>query len=447
MNNKSFSNSPEHLSQLVEEALVQAKIYGASAAEAEVSEGFGYSVTVRLKEVETIEYNRDKDLSVTVYFGQKKGHASTSDLSHQALKDTVEKAATIAKYTAADEFAGLAEASLYARPPFPQLDLYHPWNLPVEKAVALATRCEEEALKVDKNIQNSEGATVYTQESQFVYGNSAGFLGGFSGSSHGISCSVIAGADNAMQRDYWYTTARDAKDMDSAEKVGFEAGMRTVRRLNARRVKTCKVPVLFDATLASGLLGHFVGAVSGGAQYRKSSFLLNTLDQQIFAPQVQIIEDPFILKGLASSPFDDEGVATKHRQVVKDGILQGYFLSSYSARKLGMQTTGNSGGSHNLIIQPFGGSFEELLKQMGTGLWVTELLGHGVNSVTGDYSRGAAGFWVEKGEVQYPVQEITIAGNLKEMFKHIVGVGNDVLIRGSKITGSILIESMTVAGE
>lgn len=447
MNNTSFSNSPEHLSQLVEEALKQAKINGASAAEAEVSEGFGYSVTVRLNEVETIEYNRDKDLSVTVYFGQKKGHASTSDLSLQALKDTVQKAATIAKYTAADEFAGLADAQLFAHHPFPELDLYHPWHLPVEEAVVLATSCEKEALKVDKAIQNSEGATVYTQESQFVYGNSAGFLGGFSGSNHGISCSVIAGTDDGMQRDYWYTTARNAKDMDSPEKVGYEAGSRTVRRLNARRVKTCKAPVLFDATLASGLLGHFVGAVSGGAQYRQSSFLLNSLEQTIFASQVNIIEDPFIIRGLASTPFDDEGVATRRRQVVENGVLQGYFLSSYSARKLGMQTTGNSGGSHNLIIQPFGGSFEDLLQQMGTGLWVTELLGHGVNSVTGDYSRGAAGFWVEHGQIQFPVQEITIAGNLKEMFKQIVGVGNDVLIRGSKITGSILIDHMTIAGE
>jgi PmbA protein len=447
MNNKSFSNTPQHLSELVEEALKQAKANGATAAEADVSEGFGYSVTVRLKEVETIEYNRDKDLSVTVYFGQKKGHASTSDLSLSALKDTVDKATTIAKYTAADEFAGLADANLFAKAPFPDLNLYHPWNLPVEEAVTLAKRCEEEALKVDKEIHNSEGATVYTQESQFVYGNSAGFLGGFSGSSHGISCSVIAGVDSNMQRDYWYTTARDAKDMDNPEKVGHEAGIRTVRRLHARRVKTCKVPVLFDATLASGLLGHFVGAVSGGAQYRKSSFLLNSLDKAVFAPQIQIIEDPFILKGLASTPFDDEGVQTTRRQVVKDGVLQGYFLSSYSARKLGLQTTGNSGGSHNLIIQPFGGSFEDLLKQMGTGLWVTELLGHGVNSVTGDYSRGAAGFWVENGQIQFPVQEVTIAGNLKDMFKHIIGVGNDVLIRGSKITGSILIENMTVAGE
>ncbi len=445
--NSRFSYSQDYLRALVQDALDHARRNGASAAEADVSEGFGHSVTVRLDEVETIEYNRDKDIGITVLFGHQRGHASTSDFSPAALRDTVEKACSIARYTASDPFAGLADPALLAGPDLPDLDLYYPWPLSVDDAIAMAQRCEHAALQCDKRISNSEGATVYTQESQFAYGNSLGFMGGYAGSSHGISCSVIAGADSGMQRDYLYTTAHDPHDLQSVEAVGREAGMRTVRRLKARKLKTCHAPVLFEATMASSLIGHFVGAVSGGSLYRKSSFLPDSLGQQVFAAEIQLREDPHRLKGLASSAFDDDGVATRARDVVVDGVVQGYFLGSYSARKLGMASTGNAGGNHNLVLAPFGGGFEDLLRQMDRGLLVTELLGHGVNAVTGDYSRGAAGFWVEQGAIQYPVHEITIAGNLKDMFRNIVAVGNDVVIRGSKITGSILVGEMTIAGD
>ncbi|MDE2258855.1 MAG: metalloprotease PmbA [Betaproteobacteria bacterium] len=445
--NSRFSYSQEALRSLVRDALDHAHRCGASAAEVDVSEGFGHSVTVRLTEVETIEYNRDKDIGITVFFGQQRGHASTSDFSPGALRDTVEKASSIARYTASDPFAGLADPALLAGPDLPGLDLYYPWSLSVDDAIDMARRCEGRALDCDARITNSEGATVYTQESQFAYGNTLGFMGGYAGSSHGVSCSVIAGVEAGMQRDYWYTTARDPHDLESAEAVGQQAGMRTVRRLEARKIKTCHAPVLFEATLASGLIGHFVGAVSGGALYRKSSFLQDSLGQQVFAPRIHLREEPHRLKGFASAAFDDEGVATVARDVVAEGVVQGYFLGSYSARKLGMTSTGNAGGNHNLVLTPFGGGFDDLMRQMDRGLLVTELLGHGVNSVTGDYSRGAAGFWVEHGEIQYPVQEITIAGNLKDMFRNIVAVGNDIIIRGSKITGSILVGDMTIAGD
>lgn len=440
-----FSHSIEILSQITHDILSQSKLAGATACEAEVSQGFGQNVSVRRGEVETIEYNRDKGLGVTVYFGQKRGHASTSDLSPQAIKDTVAAAVSIARYTASDEFAGLADENLLARE-IPDLSLYHPWNLSVEQAIEQAKSCEAAAFAVDKRIDNSEGASVSTQESLFMYGNSLGFLGGYPSSRHDISCAVIA-EDGGMQRDYWYSSRRDAADLESAEAVGRKAGERTVRRLSARKIKTTECPVLFEAPIASGLIGHLVGAVSGGSLYRKSSFLLDSLGQQIFAPFVQIRELPHIPKGLASSPFDNEGVATHARDLIKDGVLQGYFLGSYSARKLGMTSTGNAGGNHNLIIESSGQDFAGLLKMMDKGLVVTELLGHGINPVTGDYSRGAAGYWVENGEIQFPVEEITIAGNLKDMFRQIVAVGSDILIQGSKQCGSVLIERMTVAGD
>ena len=440
-----FSHSIETLSQITRDILNQSKLAGATACEAEVSQGFGQNVSVRRGEVETIEYNRDKGLGVTVYFGHKRGHASTSDLSPQAIKDTVAAAVSIARYTASDEFAGLADENLLARE-IPDLSLYHPWDLSVEQAIELAKNCEAAAFAVDKRIDNSEGASVSTQESLFMYGNSLGFLSGYPSSRHDISCAVIA-EDGGMQRDYWYSSRRDASDLESAEAVGRKAGERTVRRLGARKIKTTECPVLFEAPIASGLIGHLVGAVSGSSLYRKSSFLLDSLGQQIFAPFVQIRELPHIPKGLASSPFDSEGVATHARDLVKDGVLQGYFLGSYSARKLGMASTGNAGGNHNLIIESSGQDFAGLLKMMDKGLVVTELLGHGINPVTGDYSRGAAGYWVENGEIQFPVEEITIAGNLKDMFRQIAAVGSDILIQGSKQCGSILIEKMTVAGE
>jgi len=441
-----FSHPIDQLRKIAADVLDHARGLGATAAETEVSEGFGQNVTVRRGEVETIEYNRDKGVGVTVYVGQQRGHASTSDFSPQAVRDTVQAAFSIARFTAADDCAGLADPDLLAHD-VPDLDLYHPWDLPVEQAIEQARACEAAALGVDRRITNSEGATISTQQSHFIYANSLGFMGGYPSSRHSLMCSVIAGEGDEMQRDDWYALARAAEDLEGVEDVGRRAGERCVRRLGARRLETMEVPVLFEAPVASGLLGHFVGAVSGGSLYRKASFLLDSLGQQIFAPQVQIRDIPDVKRGLASSPFDDEGVGTQRRDVVRNGVLQGYFLGSYSARKLGMRSTGNAGGNHNLILDSTGEDFPALLRKMERGLLVTELLGMGVNQVTGDYSRGAAGFWVENGEIAYPVQEITIASNLKDIFKGILAVGSDVVVRGSRQCGSILIDRMTVAGE
>ncbi len=445
-----FSHSADSLRNIAQDMLDYAKQRGASAASAEVSVGFGQGVTVRQGEVETIEYNRDKGLGITVYLGQQRGNASTSDFSPQAVRDTVDAALSIARYTAKDDCSGLPDADMLARD-CPDMDLYHPWDLPVDAAIELAQQCEQAALDTDARISNSEGATVNLHEAQFITANSLGFMGGFPTSRHSLSCAVIAGPDDAMERDYWYAVARDAKDLPSARQVGRIAAERTVRRLNARQLETMQAPVLFEAPIASGLLGSFVNAVSGGSLYRKSSFLLDQLDQTIFAPHINIADVPDIRKGLASSPFDDEGVQTQRRVIVENGVLRGYFLGSYSARKLALRSTGNAGGNHNLVLKSSGGQSGELdfagmLKTMSRGLLVTELLGQGVNAVTGDYSRGAAGFWVEHGEIQYPVQEITIAGNLKDMFRNIVAVGNDVLVQGSRQCGSILVEGMTIAG-
>lgn len=446
MADSGFSYSLDQIKQMSQDVLKVAKQMGASSAEAELSLSVGQNVSVRLGETENIEYNRDKGMSVTVYFGQQKGHASTSDLNQQAIYDTVAAACNIAKYTAQDAFCGLAEADLMAKD-VQDLDLYHPWPISVEEAIVIARTCEASALAVDARITNSEGASVSTGESCFAYSNSHGFTGGYLSSRHGVSCSVIAEADDNMQRDYWYSTARAAKDLDTAAAIGQRAGARTVRRLNSRKIKTCQVPVLFEAPLASGLISSLISAISGGSLYRKSSFLLDSLGQQIASPLLNIVENPHLKKGLASSPFDNEGVATHVRQLVLNGVLQGYVLGSYSARKLGMQTTGNAGGNHNLIVQSSGQDFTALLKLMGTGLLVTELLGHGMNMVTGDYSRGAAGFWVENGVILHPVEEITIASNMAEMLKSIVAIGNDIVVQGSKQVGSILIERMTVASE
>jgi len=445
-----FANSADHLRTIAKDMLDYAKRQGATAASAEVSEGFGQAVTVRQGEVETIEYNRDKGLGITIYLGQKRGNASTSDFSPQAVRDTVDAALSIARYTAIDDCSGLPEAEMLAGE-YADLDLYHPWDLSVEDAIAMATECEQFALTADERIQNSEGATVNVHEAQFVLANSLGFIGGYPTSRHSLSCSVIAEQEDAMERDYWYSVARRSGDLLSAEQVGRIAAERTVRRLGARQIATMQTPVLFDASVAASLLGHFVGAVSGGSLYRKASFLLDQLDQPVFASHINLADIPDIAKGLASSPFDDEGVKTRRRNIVENGVLRGYFLGSYSARKLGLRTTGNSGGNHNLILQPSGGSADQLsqaglLKTMGRGLLVTELLGQGVNGITGDYSRGAAGFWVENGQIQYPVHEITIAGNLKDIYRNIVAVGNDVLVQGSRQCGSILVEGMTVAG-
>jgi PmbA protein len=441
-----FSYPYSTLQQIARDILSYAKEGGATACETEVSDGFGQNVTVRRGEVETIEYNRDKGLAVTVYIGQKRGNASTSDFSPQAVRDTVSAALSIARYTAEDDCAGLADMDLLASE-FPDLELYFPWDLPVEQAIQIAQTCEAAAFAVDKRITNSEGGSVSLSESQFVYANSLGFMGGYPTSRHSISCAVIAGRDDSMQRDYWYSVARNAADLDQADSVGKKAGSRSVARLGAKKIATCEVPVLFEAPIASSLIGHFVGAISGGSLYRKSSFLMDSVGKQVFAPDIQIQEKPHLKKGLASGAFDNEGVTTVDRKVVENGVVQGYFLGSYSARKLGLKTTGNAGGNHNLIIDngaPM--SFSELLKKMGKGLLVTELLGQGVNSVTGDYSRGAAGYWVEGGEIQHAVEEITIAGNLKDMLPGICAMGNDTLVQGSKQCGSLLIDRMTVAG-
>ncbi len=441
-----FSYSFATLQQLAEDVLKHAREKGATACEVDVSEGFGQSVGVRCDEVETIEFNRDKGIGISIYAGQRKGYASTSDFSPQALRETVEAALDIARFTAEDDCAGLADAALMAKD-CPDLDLYHPWALTVENAIETARRCEQAAFEVSPLISNSEGASVSTQQAHFVSANSLGFMGGYPTSRHYISCSVIAGEQDAMQRDDWYTTRRCADELDDAAQVGRIAAERAVARLGGRRVKTGEFPVIFEAPLAGGLLGSLVHAVSGGALYRKSSFLLDHLGKRVMPEFVQISEKPHILRGLGSSAFDSDGVTTKDREIVTNGILQGYFLSTYTARKLGMATTANAGGSHNLVIQPGEYDLAGLVARMGRGLLVTELLGQGINYVTGDYSRGAAGYWVEDGRIAYPVEEITIAGNLKAMLAGIVAVGNDVQVRGSKQTGSILVDRMTVAGE
>ncbi|MCK6393703.1 metalloprotease PmbA [Zoogloea sp.] len=440
-----FSFSQDNLKTIAEDILKFARKRGATACEVDVSEGFGQSVSVRRDEVDTIEYNRDKGVGVTIYDGQKRGYASTSDFSKDALKATVDAAVSIARFTAPDPAAGLPDEALLARS-FPDFDLYHPWKLSTEEAIELARRSERAAFAVSPEIRNSDGASLSMQEAHFISANSLGFMGGYASSRHYLSCSVIAGEGDDMQRDDWYTTKRDPSELADAEEIGTFAARRALARLGARQIPTCEVPVLFEAPLAAGLIGAFVHAVSGGALYRKSSFLLDSLGKQVFPGHIQICERPHLAKAFASSPFDDDGVATHDREVIIDGVLQGYFLSTYSARKLGMQTTGNAGGSHNLLVKPGQYDLDGLIKQMDRGLLVTELLGHGVNYVTGDYSRGAAGFWVENGKIQYPVHEITIAGNLKDMLMGIQEIGSDVLVRGSKHCGSILVDRMTVAG-
>ncbi|MBS1170642.1 MAG: modulator of gyrase family protein, partial [Burkholderiaceae bacterium] len=409
----------------------------------------GLSVGVRKGKVETIEQNQDKGASVTVYLGQKRGNASTSDFSPTALQAAVEAAYNIARFTADDPCAGLPDANKLEMQPM-DLQLCYPWPLATEEAIEIALRCEAASFATDRRISNSDGANVYTQQSHFISANTRGFIGGYPYSRHSISVAPIAGKGAKMQRDSWYSSQRDPAKLSSPEAIGRYAAERALSRLNARRLSTRNCPVLFEAPLAIGLLGAFVQAISGGALYRKSSFLLDSLGQKIFPAHVRIAEDPHIIGAVGSAPFDDEGVKTVKRDVVASGIVHGYFLSSYSARQLGMQTTGNAGGSHNLFLTSSltkkTDSFERMLKKLDTGLLVTGLMGQGVNYVTGDYSRGASGFWVENGTIQYPVEEITIAGNLKDMFRQIVAIGNDKITRGTKETGSILIENMTIAG-
>ncbi|WP_075257848.1 metalloprotease PmbA [Herbaspirillum camelliae] len=454
MSDTPFTHSQDQLKQLAQDVLRYARDKGASDAAVDISEGSGLSVAVRKGKIETIEQNKDKGIGVTVFLGEgrqvRRGNASTSDFSQQALKETVEAAYNIARFTSIDDCAGLPDADMLEMSPR-DLKLFSPWNISAEEAVALAQRCETAALETDPRISNSEGAGVYVQHSHFIAANSRGFMGGYPFSRHTISVAPIAGKGGSMQRDDWYSSKRDPKKLAQPEAIGRYAAERALARLNARKLSTRKCPVLFEAPLAAGLLGAFVQAVSGGALYRKSTFLLDSLGQQVFPEHIQILEDPHVIGGVGSAPFDEEGVRTLKREVVRNGVVQGYFLSTYSARKLGMQTTGNSGGSHNLTLRSAlttrADTFKGMLKKMGTGLLVTELMGQGVNYVTGDYSRGASGYWVENGVIQYPVEEITIAGNMKDMLRQIVAVGNDTLIRGTKKTGSILLESMTIAGD
>jgi PmbA protein len=434
------------LEALVASALEQAQRAGASAAEAGAGASQGLSVSVRRGEVQTLEHMRDRSFSITVYFGQRKGSASSGDYGRKAIAETVQAACDIARYTSEDRYAGLADPELMARD-VPDLDLHHPWALPAEEAIALARECEAAALAVDRRLTNSEGADVSSSEGLHVYGNSHGFVGAYAASQHGLSCVVLGEQDGAMQRDYWYTSARNPAALESAAAVGHEAGQRTVRRLGARRVATAQVPVLFTPETARTLIGHFIGAISGGALYRKSSFLLDSLGQPVFPTFVRMREAPHMPAALGSAPFDSDGVATRDRVLVDNGVLQGYVLSSYSARRLGMQTTGNAGGVHNLIVEPGDSDFEQLVQRLDRGLIVTHLMGQGANTVTGDYSRGASGFWVENGEIVHPVEEVTVAGNLKSMLRDIRAVGRDVDVRGRVRTGSLLVDGMTVAGE
>ena len=440
-----FSQPYPSLQAVAADVLRHARGGGADGCETEVSEGYGQTVTVRKGEIETIEHNRDKGLGVTVYIGRKKGHASTSDFGARAVRDAVDKALTIARFTASDDCAGLAEPELLCRETH-NLDLFHPWDLGVEEAIDLARACEAAAFRLDARVVNSEGATVSCQQSQFVLANTLGFMGGFPTSRHYLSCSVIAAEDEQMQRDDWYVSRRAPDELPAPDAVGDYAGRRALARLRSRKIATRSVPVLFEAPVASGLMAHFVSAVSGGSLYRKSSFLLDSLGKQVFSPIVHIVERPHLPRAMASSYFDDDGVATHERDVVRAGVLQGYFLGTYSARKLGMKSTGNAGGNHNLILEPGDLDLPALIRRMDRGLLVTELMGHGINLVTGDYSRGAAGFWVEGGEILHPVEEVTIAGNLRDMFGSIVAVGKDQLERGSRECGSILIDRMTIAG-
>ena len=444
-----FTYSSDDLREYAESLLARARKIGASACECEVSEGYGISVTVRKGAIDTIEHHRDKGITVTVYAGERpqarRGHASTSDFSPAAIGQTVDAAFSIARRTAVDDCAGPPEPELLARET-PDLDLFHPWDLEAEEAIGIARRTERAAFALSPKIRNSEGATISSQQSQFVLANSLGFMHGFPTSRHTLGLSVIAEDRGKMQRDDWYSAARVPDGVADPAALGRYAGERALARLGARKLATCKAPVLFEAPVAASLIGTFVSAASGGALYRKASFLAGSLGKEVFSPQVTIEERPRERQGLASSPYDEEGVATAERPIVRGGVLEGYFLGSYSARKLGMRSTGSAGGNHNLVMRTEPVDLRGMLKRLQRGLLVTEILGHGVNLVTGDYSHGAAGYWVEGGEIAFPVEEITVAGNLRDMFRGIVGVGSDVVVRGSRKTGSILIESMTIAG-
>ena len=443
MEDKSVADS---LATVAKQAVELARRLGADQAEAGVSYDEGLSVTVRMGELESVERQRDRGLAVTVYRNAQKGSASTTDFAPSAVEEIVRKALSIGSFTTADEYAGLADAALMAVDP-PNLDLYFPWDLDVERATALALRAENAARAVDARIANSEGATVSSGSGSRVYANSHGFVGGYPTSTHSMSCSVVAKSNGSLERDYWYTVNRRSEDLATPESVGEEAARRALARLGARPISTRVVPVIFPAELAKGLFGHLVAAIRGTAQYRRASFLVGAVGKQVFPSFVDITEDPLIPRALASAPFDGEGVATKRRELVAAGVLQGYVLSSYSARRLGVPTTGNAGGVHNLLVRPTAGSLEELIASCDEGFVVGELLGQGVNIVTGDYSRGAAGFWVERGEIVHPVNEVTIAGSLGELFANIRAIGSDVDERGTVRCGSVLVDGLTLAGQ
>jgi PmbA protein len=445
-----FSCERAELESLAHAALERARRAGASGCDCDVSEGHGLTVTVRKGRPETIEHNRDRSIGVSIYLGERprvrRGHASTSDFSSAALEQTVQAALAIARHTAEDDCAGLPEPELLARET-PDLDLYHPWALDTAQAIEIARRCEAAAFAAAPQVRNSEGASVSAQHAQFAFANSLGFMAGFPSSRHSLYLAVIAEDGRGMQRDDWYSAARVPEALADAAALGRYAGARALARLGARRIGTRQAPVLFEAPQAALLLGSFVAAASGGNLYRKASFLADGLGKTVFAPNVNIEERPHEPRALASTPFDDEGVATRARTVVRNGVLEGYFLGSYAARKLGLSSTGSAGGNHNLTLVPDGPDFEGMLRRLGRGLLVTELLGHGVNLVTGDYSRGAAGYWVEDGAIAYPVEEITIAGNLKDMFRSVEAAGSDLVVRGSRSSGSVLVHGMTIAGE
>jgi PmbA protein len=434
------------LKERVEEILTEAKRQGASAAEVSVSEDVGLSVTVRMRELETVEFNHDRGFGITVYVGQRKGSASTSDSSQAAIRETVAAAVNIARHTQPDPCAGLADPERMATD-LKDLDLYHPWALDAPAAEALARECEAAGLGFDDRIRNSDGASVSTLRSARVYGNTHGFVGGYVGSRHSLSCVLIAADDAGMQRDYWYSTSRDADRLEAAAALGAEAGRRTVARLSPRRIRTGTFPVAFSPQMAGGLAGHLLGAISGGALYRRASFLLDSLGEEVAASHLCLAEDPHLVGGLGSAAFDGEGVATTAKAFIDRGVVASYILSSYSGRKLSLATTGNAGGVFNLTVSGRTLPTQDLLREMGTGLLVTDLMGQGVNMVTGDYSRGAAGFWVEGGEIAYPVDEVTIASNLKDMFRGIVCVGDDLDTRGNIRSPTVLIERMTLAGD
>ena len=431
---------------IIDKALSRSRALGANSAEADISTGGGLSVNVRMGQVETIEHQRDKSLGITVYMGKRKGSASTTDFSAKAVEATVNAACTIAGNASEDDCAGLIDPEFLAKQ-VPDLDLCHRWDISPQEAIELAIECEDAARQTDQRLTNSDGALVSTYTGSHLYGNTNHFVNGWDWSSHNIDCAVIAEENGKMQRDGWYTKARDQRDLDNVKTVGEEAARRTLARLNARKISTRSAPVIFEAPVARGLFSALTTAISGGALYRRASFLLDKLGEQVFAPQVQIEEQPHLLKQLGSAPFDNDGMATGRKQLIRDGVLESYVLSAYSARKLGLPPTGNAGGVHNLMVQVSEQDLEALIRQMDTGLLITDMIGFGVNQITGDYSRGASGFWIERGELQYPVEEVTVAANLADMFKQIVGISNDVDNRGNIKTGSVLIENMTIAGE